>query len=73
MYHVIIVGSMPPVKIRIDTEERYFELQYNNDNILDPIKLPYDDPYDIIKVVEQYTILSQDDIQKIIGVCHYGW
>ena len=71
MYHVIIVGSTPPVKIRIDTEERYFELQY--DNILNPIKLPYDDPYDIIQVVEQYTTLNQDDIQKIIGVCHYEW
>jgi len=68
MRHVLIVGE-DQLKLRIDIEEQYFEI-FSID-FVEPLKFPYDDPYDIIKIVEQYTILSQEDIQSIIGVCNY--
>lgn len=70
MYRVLIVGS-EPIRVRIDTEGQYFEIQYSD--VFGPIRFTYDDPYDIIKVIEQYTSLSQEDIQRILGVCYYGW
>lgn len=69
MYVLMVVGTKP-IKVRINTDEKYFEIQ--SCDFIEPMKLPYDDPYDIIKVVEQYTVLSQVDIQKILGVCSYG-
>ena len=68
MNQVLVVGS-EPIKIRINTEEHYFEIYICD--LVEPLRLPYDDPYDIIKVVEQYTTLNQDDIQRIFGVCYY--
>ena len=69
MQHVLIVGE-DQVKLRINIEEQYFEI--SSVNFIEPLKLSYDDPYDIIKIIEQYTTLSQEDIQNIIGVCNYG-
>ena len=60
---VLTIG-INPIKVKINKDERYIEILI--DNFTDPIIYPYDDPYDIINIVEQYTILDQTDIQRLL-------
>jgi hypothetical protein len=58
--YVLDVGLFNPVKLKINSDEQYIEIMED-----EPIKYPYNDTDDIINIIEQYTLLSQYDIQRI--------
>ena len=60
---VLTIGTNS-IKVKINKDEYYIEILI--DNFTDPIIYPYDDPHDVINIVEQYTILDQTDIQQLL-------
>ena len=66
MKKVLRVG-VDDIKIRLDLDEHIIEIYLDEDNI--PIKYPYNDITDVIDILERYTVLYQDDIEQLMGVC----
>ena len=62
---VISIGT-PPITVKINKDEQYIEIVI--DSYTDPIIYPYNDLDDIVNVVQQYTNLHPNDMQKILDV-----
>jgi len=69
---VISIGT-PPITVKISKDEQYIEIAI--DSYTDPIIYPYNDLDDIVNVVQQYTNLHTNDVQKLLDatfdVVHY--
>jgi len=62
---VISIGT-PLITVKINKDEQYIEIVI--DSYTDPIIYPYNDLDDIVNVVQQYTNLHSNDMQKLLDV-----
>jgi len=63
--NIVSIGT-PTIAVKINKNEQYIEITI--DDYTDPIIYPYDDLNDIVNIVQQYTNLHFNDVQKLLDM-----